>query len=175
MYYFYLINNKMTNLKQDIFNNIHTKFIDYIDIINKKQYFDLWKHNDNVIDIATSYVLTMNINGIIMKIIVIDDIDNDYEKYKLLLKNIAFNVLNVIYVSNYTIVVNHLNDYLVVKFKKILNDHYDDIYISFYIYNLKEENFYYDIYYDFNFLKDKGYDSSYYDISDDINYLSYIL
>jgi hypothetical protein len=157
-------------------NNIQNKFINYIDIINKKEFFDLWKQNDNIeeIHITTSYILTININGIIAKLIVIDDYDNDYDKYKLLLKKIICNILNISNIPNYKINTNHLNNFLVVKFKKIMNDRIDDLCLSLYINNLNQEKFYYDIYYDFNFLKD-NYNSCYYDICEDINYFNYIM
>jgi hypothetical protein len=157
-------------------NNIQNKFINYIDIINKKEYFDLWKQNDNMeeIHITTSYILTININGIIVKLIVIDDIDNDYDKYKLLLKKIICNILNITDIPNYKINTNHLNNFLVVKFKKIMNDRIDDLCLCLYMNYLNQEKFYYDIYYDFNFLKD-NYNSYYYDICEDINYFNYIM
>jgi hypothetical protein len=160
----------------DIFYNIQDKFINYINIINKKEYFDLWKQHDNIeeISITTSYILTININGIIMKLIVINDYENDYNKYKLLLTNIMCNILNVNNIPSYKITINHLNDFLVVKFKKIMNDRIDDTCLSLYINNLQEEKFYYDIYYDFNFLKN-NYNLSYYDICEDINYFDYIM
>lgn len=133
----------------DIFDDIHNNSKQFIDLLYKKNYIDLWKKKDesevNINNIYKSYTISYNINGIIINLIIIDDNKNNLQKYISLLKNLTYKILQVKKIPPYKVSHKKLNNYMVLKYKELMNKYKEDIYIFLYIKMNEEEIYYHDI------------------------------
>ena len=142
-----IIISKYSYLSFDTYNKIK----DYIDLLYKKDYFDIWNKKKGLplsyYDIYKSYSITINFNNNIFKLIIINDDsykNNLIKNIRLFKKNIC-NLLNIKNIYNYNLYCKKLNNNMVSKYKRIMNEGKYDHSISLYSNINKIRTYYHNI------------------------------
>ena len=148
-----IIISKYSYLSFDTYNKIK----DYIDLLYKKDYFDIWNKKKGLpvsyYDIYKSYSITINFNNNIFKLIIINDDsykNNLIKNIRLFKKNIC-NLLNIKNIYNYNLYCKKLNNNMVSKYKCIMDEGKYDHSISLYSNINNKITYYHNIMYVGNF------------------------